>query len=94
MTIEDEYEEFCKELMDENRSLRKQLAAKCNMCKKYERQKTATEILRHLYEMGENEKNFQDGTVNTQLEPLYFGISNGVSYMLDEILKMDKFISY
>lgn len=51
---------------------------------------TAREILTTLIKKAKDEIDFQDGTVNTQLEPLYLGLANGVRYMLDEIIKLAK----
>ena len=55
----------------------------------YEREKArkemAKEILQRVVNICNDEENFQDGTVNTQLEPLYFGIANGCAYVKDEI---------
>ena len=36
------------------------------------------------------EEDFQDGTVNTQLEPLYFGIMNGCAFIRGEVKELAK----
>lgn len=51
---------------------------------------TAKEILQRVVNICKNEEDFQDGTVNTQLEPLHFGIANGCAYVRGEIKELAK----
>lgn len=48
------------------------------------RKETAKEIFQKVVNICIKEEDFQDGTVNTQLEPLYFGIMNGCAFIRNE----------
>ena len=52
------------------------------------RKKTAKEILQKVVNICRKEEDFQDGTVNTQLEPLYFGIMNGCAFIRNEVKEL------
>lgn len=54
------------------------------------RKKTAKEIFQKVVNICRKEEDFQDGTVNTQLEPLYFGIMNGCAFIRGEVKKLAK----
>lgn len=54
------------------------------------RKETAKEILQRVVTLCKNEEDFQDGHVNTQLEPLFFGIANGCAYIRGEVEKIAK----
>lgn len=54
------------------------------------RKETAKEILQRVVTLCKNEEDFQDGHVNTQLEPLFFGIANGCAYIRREVEKIAK----
>lgn len=54
------------------------------------RKETAKEILQRVVTLCENEEDFQDGHVNTQLEPLFFGIANGCNFIKGEVKKLAK----
>ena len=55
------------------------------------REQTAKEILQRVVNICKDEEDFQDdGTVNTQLEPLYFGIANGCAIIRDEVKELAK----
>lgn len=54
------------------------------------RKETAKEIFYRVVNICRKEIDFQDGTVNTQLEPLYFGIANGCAYIRGEVEKIAK----
>ena len=49
------------------------------------RKETAKEIFQKVVNICRKEEDFQDGTVNTQLEPLYFGIMNGCAFIRCEV---------
>ena len=48
------------------------------------RKETAKRIFQKVVNICIKEEDFQDGTVNTQLEPLYFGIMNGCAFIRNE----------
>ena len=52
------------------------------------RKETAKEIFQKVVNICIKEEDFQDGTVNTQLEPLYFGIMNGCAFIRGEVKKL------
>ena len=52
------------------------------------RKETAKEIFQKVVNICRKEEDFQDGTVNTQLEPLYFGIMNGCAFIRGEVKKL------
>ena len=54
------------------------------------RKETAKEIFQKVVNICIKEEDFQDGTVNTQLEPLYFGIMNGCAFIRNEVKKLAK----
>ena len=54
------------------------------------RKETAKEIFYQVVNICRKEIDFQDGTINTQLEPLYFGIINGCDFVMDEVKRLAK----
>ena len=52
------------------------------------RKETAKEIFQKVVNICRKEEDFQDGTVNTQLEPLYFGIMNGCAFIRGEVKEL------
>ena len=54
------------------------------------RKETAKEIFQKVVNICIKEEDFQDGTVNTQLEPLYFGIMHGCAFIRGEVKKLAK----
>lgn len=52
------------------------------------RKETAKEIFQKVVNICLKEEDFQDGTVNTQLEPLYFGIMNGCAFIRGEVKEL------
>ena len=54
------------------------------------RKETAKEIFQKVVNICLKEEDFQDGTVNTQLEPLYFGIMNGCAFIRGEVKELAK----
>lgn len=54
------------------------------------RKETAKEIFYRVVNICRKEIDFQDGTINTQLEPLYFGIINGCDFVMDEVKRLAK----
>lgn len=54
------------------------------------RRETAKEIFQRVINICRKEEDFQDGTINTQLEPLYFGILNGCTFVRDEVKELAK----
>lgn len=54
------------------------------------RKETAREIFQRVINICIKEEDFQDGTVNTQLEPLYFGIMNGCAFVRGEVKELAK----
>lgn len=55
------------------------------------RKETAKKIFQKVVNICIKEEDFQDGTVNTQLEPLYFGIMNGCAFIRNEVKELAKF---
>ena len=49
---------------------------------------TAKVIFQKVINICIKEEDFQEGTVNTQLEPLYFGIMNGCAFIRGEVKKL------
>lgn len=49
---------------------------------------TAKVIFQKVVNICRKEEDFQDGTVNTQLEPLYFGIMNGCAFIRGEVKEL------
>ena len=54
------------------------------------RNETAKEIFQKVVNICRKEEDFQDGTVNTQLEPLYFGIMNCCAFIRGEVKELAK----
>lgn len=54
------------------------------------RKETAREIFQRVINICRKEEDFQDGTVNTQLKPLYFGIMNGCAFVRGEVKELAK----
>ena len=54
------------------------------------RKETAKEIFQKVVNICRKEEDFQDGTVNTQLVPLYFGIMNGCAFIRGEVKELAK----
>ena len=54
------------------------------------RKETAKEIFQKVVNICRKEEDFQDGTVNTQLEPLYFGIMNCCAFIRNEVKELAK----
>lgn len=54
------------------------------------RKETAKRIFQKVVNICIKEEDFQDGTVNTQLEPLYFGIMNGCAFIRNEVKEIAK----
>lgn len=54
------------------------------------RKETAKEIFYRVVNICRKEIDFQDGTINTQLEPLYFGIINGCDFVMCEVKRLAK----
>ena len=52
------------------------------------RKETAKDIFQKVVNICRKEEDFQDGTVNTQLEPLYFGIMNGCAFIRGEVKEL------
>ena len=52
------------------------------------RKETAKDIFQKVVNICRKEEDFQDGTVNTQLEPLYFGIMNGCAFIRNEVKEL------
>lgn len=52
------------------------------------RKETAKEIFQKVVNICRKEEDFQDGTVNTQLEPLYLGIMNGCAFIRGEVKEL------
>ena len=48
------------------------------------------EVLQKVVNICKNEEDYQDGTVNTQCEPLHFGIANGCAYIRGEVKNLAK----
>ena len=49
---------------------------------------TAKVIFQKVVNICRKEEDFQDGTINTQLEPLYFGIMNGCAFIRGEVKEL------
>lgn len=62
----------------------------CEQEVKQARKETAKEIFQRVINICRKEEDFQDGTVNTQLEPLYFGIMNGCAFVRGEVKELAK----
>ena len=54
------------------------------------RKETAKDIFYRVVNICRKEIDFQDGTINTQLEPLYFGIINGCDFVMYEVKRLAK----
>lgn len=54
------------------------------------RKETAKEIFQKVINICRKELDFQDGTKNTQLAPLYLGIINGCDFIKDKIKELSK----
>lgn len=54
------------------------------------RKETAKEIFYRVVNICRKEIDFQDGTKNIQLEPLYFGIINGCDFVMYEVKRLAK----
>ena len=54
------------------------------------RKETAKRIFQKVVNICRKEEDFQDGTVNTQLETLYFGIMNGCAFIRNEVKELAK----
>lgn len=54
------------------------------------RKETAKEIFQKVVNICRKEEDFQDETVNTQLEPLYFGIMNLCAFIRNEVKEIAK----
>ena len=54
------------------------------------RKETAKEIFQKVVNICIKEEDFQDGTVNTQLKPLYLGIMNGCAFIRGEVKELAK----
>ena len=52
------------------------------------RKETAKKIFQKVVNIYRKEEDLQDGTVNTQLEPLYFGIMNGCAFIRGEVKEL------
>lgn len=57
-------------------------------CYDITRKETAKEIFQKVVNICRKEEDFQDGTVNTQLEPLYFGIMDGCAFIRGEVKEL------
>ena len=80
--VETELQELNAKYYNEAKDLRREL--------KQARKETAKEIFQKVVNICRKEEDFQDGTVNTQLEPLYFGIMNGCAFIRGEIKDLAK----
>ena len=78
--VETELQELNAKYYNEAKDLRREL--------KQTRKETAKEIFQKVLNICRKEEDFQDGTVNTQLEPLYFGIMNGCAFIRDEVKEL------
>lgn len=78
--VETELQELNAKYYNEAKDLRREL--------KQARKETAKEIFQKVVNICIKEEDFQDGTVNTQLEPLYFGIMNGCAFIRGEVKKL------
>lgn len=80
--VETELQELNAKYYNEAKDLRREL--------KQTRKETAKEIFQKVVNICRKEEDFQDGTVNTQLEPLYFGIMHGCAFIRGEVKKLAK----
>ena len=80
--VETELQELNAKYYNEAKDLRREL--------KQARKETAKEIFQKVVNICIKEEDFQDGTVNTQLEPLYFGIMNGCAFIRNEVKELAK----
>lgn len=78
--VETELQELNAKYYNEAKDLRREL--------KQARKETAKEIFQKVVNICRKEEDFQDGTVNTQLEPLYFGIMNGCAFIRGEVKEL------
>ena len=78
--VETELQELNAKYYNEVKDLRREL--------KQTRKETAKEIFQKVVNICIKEEDFQDGTVNTQLEPLYFGIMHGCAFIRGEVKKL------
>lgn len=78
--VETELQELNAKYYNEAKDLRREL--------KQTRKETAKEIFQKVVNICRKEEDFQDGTVNTQLEPLYFGIMNGCAFIRGEVKEL------
>ena len=69
---------------------KQKLIAEIELIKDEARKETAKEIFQRVINICRKEEDFQDGTINTQLEPLYFGIANGCAFIRDEVKELAK----
>ena len=62
------------------------------MCRKADeaRKETAREIFQQVVNILKNEEDFQDGSKNTQLMPLYVGIANGCAFIRGQVKELAK----
>lgn len=80
--VETELQELNAKYYNEAKDLRREL--------KQTRKETAKEIFQKVVNICIKEEDFQDGTVNTQLEPLYFGIMHGCAFIRGEVKELAK----
>ena len=80
--VETELQELNAKYYNEAKDLRREL--------KQARKETAKEIFQKVVNICRKEEDFQDGTVNTQLEPLYFGIMNGCAFIRGKVKELAK----
>lgn len=78
--VETELQELNAKYYNEAKDLRREL--------KQTRKETAKEIFQKIVNICRKEEDFQDGTINTQLEPLYFGIMNGCAFIRGEVKEL------
>ena len=80
--VETELQELNAKYYNEAKDLRREL--------KQARKETAKVIFQKVINICIKEEDFQDGTVNTQLEPLYFGIMNGCAFIRGKVKELAK----
>ena len=78
--VETELQKLTAKYYNEAKDLRREL--------KQTRKETAKEIFQKVVNICRKEEDFQDGTINTQLEPLYFGIMNGCAFIRGEVKEL------
>ena len=78
--VETELQELNAKYYNEAKDLKREL--------KQTRKETAKEIFQKVVNICRKEEDFQDGTVNTQLEPFYFGIMNGCAFIRNEVKEL------